>query len=128
MLADEPRLKLVGTEDIGDGKVVGAVVASFIGRISDLLAVFHDDPVRLEEAGDLHRDLFSTTRGGRNLAYLGYITAHGDADAAEELNAFRNRINEFNLLFEVLVEQEVELVEGTSWRVPSRRGNGACPG
>ena len=36
---------------------------------------------------------------------------HGDADAGEQLDPFGNRVDEIVLLFEVLVEEKVQLIE-----------------
>ena len=71
-----------------------------------------------EEAGDLDGDLFAAARGALNLGDLADVGTHRDGDAAKELNAFRNGVNEFDLLFKVLVEEKMELVEGGSGDLP----------
>ena len=45
-------------------------------------------------------------------------SAHGDGDAAEELDALGDGIDHFDLLVEVLVEEEVKLVEGRTGDLP----------
>ena len=98
----------------------------------------------------------SLPRGGWGIGYLGDVVAHGDGDAAEKLDALGDGVHDFDLLFEVLIEEEMELVEGgagdlpvmllvhvadgdgvgeqlvelarPSLRGPWRRDGGACPG
>ena len=49
---------------------------------------------------------------------FGAVAAHGDGDAAEELNALGDGVDDLYLLVEVLIEEEVELVEGGAGYLP----------
>src|SRR5260370_21971576 len=87
VLADEPGLQLVRTEDVADDEVVGALVAGFCGRVGYIEAALDDDLVGFEEAGDLDGHLFPASRRALDAGGLGYVWGHGDGDAAEELDA-----------------------------------------
>jgi len=50
MLADEPDLQFIGTEDITDRQVVGTVVAKFISSLSKFPAFADNDLVGVQEA------------------------------------------------------------------------------
>ena len=112
MVADEPGLEFVGAEDIAHREIIGAVVSDLVGGFGDLVALLHDDLVGFEEARDLDRDLFAAARRSGDLGDFGCIAAHGDGDAAEQLDAFGDGVDDFYLLVEVLIEKEMELVEG----------------
>ena len=61
----------------------------------------------------------SLPRGGRaNAGGLGYVAAHGDGDAAEELDALGDGVDHLDLLVEVLVEEKMKLVEGGAGDLP----------
>ena len=49
---------------------------------------------------------------------FGYVAAHGDGDAAEELDALGDGVDHLDLLVEVLIEEEVKLVEGRTGDLP----------
>jgi len=118
VLADEPGLQLVGTEDVADDEVVGALVAGLAGIFGDVEAALNDDLVGFEEPGDLDGHLFPAARRALNAGGFGHVAAHGDGDAAEELNALGDGVDHLDLLVEVLVEEEVELVEGRAGDLP----------
>src|SRR6266550_5819006 len=118
VLADEPGLQLVGPEDVADDKVVGALIAGVAGGFGDVEATLDDDLVGLEEAGDLDGHLFPASRRALDAGGLGYVAAHGDGDAAEKLDALGDGVDHFDLLVEVLVEEEVKLVEGGAGDLP----------
>src|SRR5579885_235634 len=65
----------------------------------------------LEEAGDLHGHFLTATRRARNLSCFGYIVGHGDADATQQLNAFGDTIDEFDLFAEMLIEKQMQLIK-----------------
>src|ERR1700722_15026751 len=118
MVADEPGLELVGAKDVAHCQIVGAVVSSLVGGFGDVVALLHDDLVGFEEAGDLYRNLLAATGRSGDLCDFGAITAHGDGDASEKLDAFGDGIDELYLLVEVLVEEEMELVESRAGHLP----------
>ena len=61
----------------------------------------------------------SLPRGGRGiLVSFGDVAAHGDGDAAEELDALGDGVDHLDLLVEVLIEEEMELVEGGAGDLP----------
>ena len=118
MLAEEPGLQFVGTEDVADDEVVGALVAGLAGGFGDVEAALDDEFVGLEEAGDLDGDLFPAAGRAWDAGGLACIGAHGDGDAAEELNALADGVDHLELLVEVLIEEEVKLVEGRAGDLP----------
>ena len=118
VLADEPGLELVGAQDVGDDHVVGAIVARLVGRSRRCRGTLHDDLVGFEQAGDLDGNLFPAPGGRGILVSLGNVAAHGDADAAEQLDALGDGVDHLGLLFVVLIEEEMELVEGGSGDLP----------
>src|SRR5580704_8405356 len=83
MLADEPGLQLIGAQNIADNKIVGSLISRFVRKIRDLQTALNDHLVSLEHSGDLDRYLFPATRRPLEAGDLGYISAHGDSDAAE---------------------------------------------
>ncbi len=118
VLADEPGLELVGAEDVADDEIVGALIAGFRRPLGDVEAALDDEFVGLEEAGDLDGNLFPAAGRTVDAGDLGYIAAHGDGDAAEELDALGDGVDHLNLLVEVLIEEEVKLVEGGAGDLP----------
>src|SRR5882757_8427827 len=118
VLAYEPGLEFVGPEDVADDEVVGALVAGLVGGFGDVKATLDDDLVSLEEAGDLDGHLFPAAWRALDAGGFGYVAAHGDGDAAKELDALGDGVDHFNLLVEVLVEEEVKLVEGGAGDLP----------
>ncbi len=62
--------------------------------------------------------LFPASRRALDTGGLGYVAAHGDGDAAKELDALGDGVDHFNLFVEVLVEEEVKLVEGGAGDLP----------
>jgi hypothetical protein len=60
------------------------------------------------------------TKRTLDLRSLRYIRCHGYADAAEQLNTLGDGINEFDLLVEVLIEEQMQLVEPRPCDLPVR--------
>jgi hypothetical protein len=118
VLTDEPGLEFVGPEDVTDDQVVGALIARFVGGVGDVEAALDDDFVGFEEAGDLDGHLFPASRRTADAGDLGYVAAHGDGDAAKELDALGDGVDHLDLLVEVFVEEEVKLVEGGAGDLP----------
>ena len=61
---------------------------------------------------DHDRDLLGAVGRPRDRGQLGRMARVADGDAAEALDALGEQVDELELLLGVLVEQEVELVEG----------------
>jgi hypothetical protein len=118
VLADEPGLEFVGAEDVADDEVVGALVAGFVGCFGDVEAALDDQLVGFEETGDLDGHLFPAAGRAPDPGSFGYVCSHGDGDTAKELNALGDGVDHFDLFVEVLVEEEVELVEGWAGDLP----------
>src|SRR5437899_1579794 len=72
----------------------------------------------LEQPGKLHRNFLTATRGPRDLGRFRHVRSHGNADAAEELYAFSDGVNQLDLFPEVLVEKQVQLIEGLAGNLP----------
>src|ERR1700733_485689 len=104
MLSNEPGLQFVRSKNIADNKVVRALIASFIRLLRDIQAALNNDLVGLEQPRDLYRNLFPAARRTLYPGNLGNITAHGNRNAAKELNPFCNGIDHLDLLTEVLIK------------------------
>ena len=91
---------------------------ALLGGFGDVEAALDDEFVGLEEAGDLDGHLFPAAGRARDAGGLACIAAHGDGDAAEELNALGDGVDHLDLLVEVLIEEEVKLVEGRAGDLP----------
>jgi hypothetical protein len=68
-----------------------------------------------QQARDLDRYGFATFWRSRNDRSLGDVVGHRDADTPQQLNAFRDLVDQLGLLLGVFVEKKVELIE----RVPA---------
>ena len=61
----------------------------------------------------------SRPRGGRGMECgLGDVGRHRDGDTPEQLDALGQRIDQLVLLFVMLVEQQVQLLEGGAGNLP----------
>ena len=118
MFGEEPDLEFVGANDIADEKIVGAIVAGVIGFFGHGASFLEDHFMGFEEAGNLDGSFFAAARWARNDGCLRNIRGHGDADAAEELDAFGDRVHEFDLFAEMLIEEHMELIEGVADDLP----------
>src|SRR5439155_8444684 len=93
VLAQKPDVHFVGAEDVADDHVVGAVVAQFGGAAGQGAAVADDDLVSVQQARELDGDLFPAPRRALDLGGFGDVVGHGDAHAAEDLDAFGNGVD-----------------------------------
>ena len=118
MLAHEPDLKLVGAEYLADHEIVSAVVADLRGTPGKLTAFANYYLMRFQQTRELNRHLFAAARRTLDLRGLSHICCHGDADAAQQLNPFSNRIDQLNLLVVMLIEQQMELIKGRAGDLP----------
>ena len=66
----------------------------------------------------MHGHFFAAARRAGNQSRFRDVCRHGDADAAEKLDSFRDRVHEFVLLAVMLVEEQMELVERHSRDLP----------
>ena len=71
-----------------------------------------DGLVRLERAVDHDRDFLGAIRRARDRRQLSGVTGIAHRDAAQALDALGDQVDQLELLLGVLVEQQVELVEG----------------
>src|SRR5688572_8026470 len=102
VLGDEPYLQLVGTDHVADNQIVRAVVA-VLGRQPCHGARFlENDLVRVQKTRNLHRCFFAALGRPWNKRHLGDVGRHRNADAAEQLNAFGDFVNQPVLLLVVL--------------------------
>src|SRR6266851_1119292 len=118
MFGDEPDLQLVGADDVADQKIVGAVVAGFVGLFGHSAGFLEDHFVSLEEARNLNRHFFAAARWTGNDGGFGDVGGHGQADGAEALNAFGDAVYQFILFFVVFIEEQMYLVEGVAGYLP----------
>src|SRR3984957_873954 len=118
MLGEEPDLKLLGSNALADDQVVGAVIARVRSLLRHGVRFLEDEFMSFEQARDLHRGFFASARRPRDQGGFGDVVRHGDADAAQELNALGYGVHQFVLLAVVLVEQKMELVERVAGDLP----------
>jgi len=108
----EPDLELVLTDDAADDEIVGAFVAVLRceprHRPAILRARFRAHAAGVRSGPAALRD----PSAAANQRRLGNVVRHGQTHAAEQLDAFRDRIDQLVLLLVVLVEEEMELIEG----------------
>ena len=105
MFAQKPDLKFIATQHVAHEEVVRAIIAQFRSAPCQLAGFPNDDLVGIQQTRQLNRNFFPTTRRSLDLRGFCHIRRHSDAHAAKELNAFRNRVHQLNLLIEVFVEQ-----------------------
>src|SRR5580658_8854499 len=120
VFADEPDLHLVGPDDVADQQVVAAFIAQVGSLLGQIAGVLEDDGVGFEEARDLHRNLFPALGRTSEAGKFGGVVGHGDAYTAEDLDALGNQVDQLNLFAKVLIEKEMQLVEGGSAHLPMR--------
>ena len=120
MLGKEPHLELVPAQDVAHQQVIRAPILGFLGRLDVLAHLADDRLVRLQQAGDLRGHVLRPVRRALDRGQLGRVSGIADRDAAERLDALGKEVDQLELLLGVLVEQEVELVEGWPGHVPVR--------
>jgi len=118
MLGDEPDLELVGPDHVADEDIVGAVIAGFGGLMGHRARLQQNDLVRMEQARDLDGHLFATPGWTRDQSHLRHVGRHGDADTAQHHDPLGDQVHQLALLVEVLVEQQVQRVEGGAGYLP----------
>jgi hypothetical protein len=66
---------------------------------------------RIQQSGELCGNLFASAGRPVDLVGLGHVHRHGYADAIQQqLDTFCNRVYQFDLLVEVLVEKQVATI------------------
>ena len=83
-----------------------------------LISILASDLVSVQETGDLNGHLLASPRRARDQGRLGHIGRHGQADAAQHHDPFGDQVHQLVLLAEVLIEQQVQLVEGCTRNLP----------
>src|SRR5271154_3649636 len=102
MLAYEPDLQLIGSQYITDHHIIGPVISQGRSQFRQFAAVPDNDLVRVQQARQLYRNLFPSLGWPLDSGRLRHIVGHRDAEAAEQLNPFGNRVNKLRLLSEML--------------------------
>ncbi len=74
--------------------------------------------MRVQQARDLDGHFLAAARRARNQRRLGNVRRHRDAHAAKELNPLGDEIDDLDLLVVMLVEQQMQLVEGRAGDLP----------
>src|SRR5262249_27733164 len=120
VLTDEPALQLVGADQLAHDQIVGAIIARFGGSTRQRPRFPEYELMRLNEAPQLRRHALAAARCARNAGLLGNILRERERHAAQSLNALRDRIHDFDLFAVVLVEQQMQLVEGRPGGLPMR--------
>ena len=68
----------------------------------------------------LYRNPFPAEGRPFDLRRLGHVRRHSFADTAEQLDTLGNRVYQFDLLVEVLIEEQMQLIERRSGDLPVR--------
>src|SRR6266852_7322624 len=118
MLANKPHLQLIGPQNIADNHVICPVVSQGGRTFRQFTAVSNDDLVSVQQAGELHRNLFPALGWPLNPCSLSHIVGHGDAEATEQLNPFGQGVDKIRMLTEMFVEQQVKLVKSRASDLP----------
>src|SRR5215469_6374392 len=74
----------------------------------------------IQQSRQLDRNFFAVARRTLDLSGFGYVRRHRDAHAAEQLNPFRNGIDQLNLLIVVFVIKQMQLIKRWSSDLPVR--------
>src|SRR5438128_11292790 len=118
MFGDEPDLQLVMANYVAGDQIVRAIVTAFSRTASHGTSFSQHDFVRMQQSRDLDGDLFAASWWSRDQRRLGDVVSHCDTHAAEQLDSLGDRINRLVLLLVVPVEQEMELTERRSRKLP----------
>jgi prepilin-type N-terminal cleavage/methylation domain-containing protein len=78
-----------------------------------------DNLVGIEQSGQLDRNFFPATRRPFDLGGLSYVGRHGQADTAQQLNSFGDRVNHVHLLAVMLVVKQMQLIESRTSQLPN---------
>jgi hypothetical protein len=112
VLGDEPHLHLVTAENVAHEEVVRAVV-SVLGRLPDgVTDLLDDDLVRLEQARQHGRDFLHAVGWARDGRDLRDVPRVGHGRPPKRLDPLRYQVDDLQLFFGVLVQQQMELEEG----------------
>lgn len=112
MLGQEPHLRLAGADDAGDEQVGAALVALRRDPGGGVPRVDQDPLVRVEEPRQHDGDRLHAVRRPGNRRQLGDVARVSDRDAAEALDPLGQLVHDGQLGLGVLVQHEVERVEG----------------
>src|SRR3954452_21100312 len=112
VLGEEPDLQLVPAQDVAHQQVVRAPVLRFVGRVDRVARLADDRLVPAEQARDHRRDLLGPVRRALDLRQLGGVARVANRDPAERLDTLGEQVDQLELLLGVLVEQQMQLVEG----------------
>lgn len=120
VLAQEPDLQFIRTENVADHKVIGAIVADRRSAARQRAALTNDDLMGIQQARELYRNFLSSAGWAFNLSGFGHIRSHGDAHPTEKLNTLGNIIHQFHLFAKMFIKQQVKLVKGGPSHLPVR--------
>src|SRR5436309_1300444 len=120
MFTQETRLQLITAQNFAHNYIVRTVVAEFGRAARQFANLPNNDLVRVQQSGKLHRNLLTAARRTLDPRNLSNIVCHRDAYAAEELYPLGNGVDQFHLLVEVLVEEQMQLVERRPGNLPVR--------
>src|SRR5262245_15840206 len=87
VLRDKPHLQFVPTDDVADDQIIGTVVTRLRRAASHGMCFLQDNLMRVQQARNLYRWLFTTLRRPWNQRGLRNIVRHRDTHATQQLNA-----------------------------------------
>ena len=118
MFCHEPGLEFIAAYDIRDEQVVGPVIAEFLDSGRHFVGLDKDQLVRLQKPRQHGGNLFHSVRGTRHGGDLGDVARVAHSHSSQRLDPLRDGVDKAKLFAGVLVQQEMELVEGRSPHEP----------
>src|SRR5262249_13418011 len=120
VFTQEPDLQLIGTQDVADHHVVGALITQLRGTLGQGSAMADDDLMSVEQTGQLNGYFLPPFGRAWNAGSLSNVMRHCETDAAKKLNALGYGVHNFDLFVVMLIKEQVQLIEGWARNLPMR--------
>src|SRR4030088_2151717 len=108
MLAKEPDLQFICTQNVADHQIISAIVANCRSSPRQRAALANDDLMGVQQARELYGNFLSSTRRPFNLGGFGHVVSHGYTHTTEQLNTLGNIVHQFGLFTKMFIEQQME--------------------
>src|SRR5215471_14374359 len=118
MFAQKPDLKFIRPQDFADNEVVGAIIAESGSAPRQRASVTDDYLVSVKQPRQLDWNLFAPARRPLDLRGFSNIGSHRDTDATQQLDPFRNRVNQLGLLLVMFVIEQMQLIKRRAGDLP----------